>query len=166
MKYKFVALIFLALFAFVFSANFAFAGSATLSWNANTEIDLAGYKIYYGTASRTGTDPKTCGLCGYSASVNVGNVRTYTFSNLTDNTTYYFSVTAYDTSNNESVFSSQVSKLIAKTADLNSDGIVNMQDASILMANWGATSKPKADINQDGFVNMQDASIMMSQWGS
>lgn len=166
MKQKFIVIIFLALFAFVFSANFALAGSATLSWNANTESDLSGYKIYYGTASRSGADPKTCGLCGYSTSVNVGNVRTYTISNLTNNTTYYFSVSAYDTSNNESAFSAQVIKLISKSADLNSDGVVNMQDASILMANWGATTKPKADVNQDGYVNMQDASIMMSQWGS
>jgi hypothetical protein len=174
MKQKFIIIIFLALFTVVFCANFAQAGSATISWNANAEPDLAGYKIYYGTSPRTGTNPGSattqplpkCGLCGYSTSVNVGNVRTYTFSNLTNNTTYYFSISAYDTSNNESAFSSQVSKLISKTADLNSDGLVNMQDASVLMANWGATTRPRADVNQDGYVNMQDASIMMAQWGS
>jgi hypothetical protein len=164
MKKKFL-IIFSIIFVFAFWINLALAGSATLSWNANTEADLSGYKIYYGTSARTGTDPKTCGLCGYSTSVNVGNVTTYTISNLTNSTTYYFSVTASDTSSNESAFSSQVSKYISKTADLNSDGLINMQDVSILMANWGSTSRPKADINQDGYVNMQDVSIMMSQWG-
>lgn len=94
------------------ASHTAFAGTATLNWNANTESDLAGYKIYYGTSSRTGTDPKTCGNCGYSTSVNVGNVLTYTFSNLTDGATYYFSTSAYDASNNESSFSSEVSKAI------------------------------------------------------
>ena len=96
----------------LFISHTAFAGTAILNWNANTEPDIASYKIYYGTSSRSGTDPKTCGLCGYSSSVSVGNVLTYTFSNLTDGLTYYFSTSAYDTSNNESSFSSEVSKII------------------------------------------------------
>ena len=112
-----IAPLFLA--AFLISAglfNYAHAGSATLSWNANTESDLSGYKIYYGTSPRAGTDPKTCVLCGYSSSLNVGNVATYTFNNLTDGTTYYFSVSAYDTSNNESAFSAEVSKVLPPAA--------------------------------------------------
>ena len=144
----------------------ALAGSATLSWTANSESDLAGYRVYYGTSPRTGTDPKVCTMCGYTTKVDVGNVTTYTVANLTNNTTYYFSVTAYDNSGNESAFSLEVSKLVAKTADLNSDNLVNAQDFSILMSNWGSTARPKADINQDGIVNAQDFSIMMSQWGS
>ncbi|PIQ75467.1 MAG: hypothetical protein COV84_01075 [Candidatus Portnoybacteria bacterium CG11_big_fil_rev_8_21_14_0_20_40_15] len=164
MKHKIYIITFLALFIFAIGADIALAGSATISWNANTESDLAGYKIYYGTASRTGTDPKTCGLCGYSTSLNVGNVRTYTFSSLTNGQTYYFSVTAYDTSNNESSFSSQVSKFISTSADLNANGRINAQDFSILMSFWGSTARPAADVNQDGYVNAQDLSIMMSQW--
>ncbi|PIS30407.1 MAG: hypothetical protein CO001_03190 [Candidatus Portnoybacteria bacterium CG_4_8_14_3_um_filter_40_10] len=164
MKHKIYIITFLALFIFAIGADIALAGSATISWNANTESDLAGYKIYYGTASRTGTDPKTCGLCGYSTSLNVGNVRTYTFSSLTNGQTYYFSVTAYDTSNNESSFSSQVSKFISISADLNANGRINAQDFSILMSFWGSTARPAADVNQDGYVNAQDLSIMMSQW--
>ena len=87
-------------------------GSATLTWNANTESDLAGYKVYYGTSPRTGTDPKTCGMCGYASSINVGKVTTYSLSGLTNGQTYYFSITAVDTSNNESTFSSEVNKAI------------------------------------------------------
>mgnify|MGYP001598223892 FL=1 len=94
------------------------AGTATLNWNASTDnIAVAGYKIYYGNSPRTGTDPKTCTLCGYSSSVNVGNVLTYAFNTLTDGLTYYFSITSYDTSNNESSFSSEVSKIIPVVAD-------------------------------------------------
>lgn len=174
MNKKNIFIILLVIFAFALSADIAFAGSATLSWNANTETDLAGYKIYYGTSARTGTNPGSattqplpkCGLCGYSTSVNVGNVRTYTISSLTNNTTYYFSVSAYDTSNNESAFSTQVSKLISKSSDLDHDGIVGTPDFGILMSNWGSTTRPPADIDQDGIVGTPDFGIMMSQWGS
>ncbi len=96
----------------VFLVKPVYAGTATVSWNVNTEPDLASYKIYYGTSARIGTDPKTCGLCGYSASINVGKVTTYAFSSLTDGLTYYFSVSAIDTSTNESSFSAQVSKIL------------------------------------------------------
>ncbi|MBI2450946.1 MAG: fibronectin type III domain-containing protein [Parcubacteria group bacterium] len=92
---------------FIFT-HIAFAGTATLSWNANTETDLAGYKIYYGTLPRT----NSCPLGGYPNNINAGNVTSYVFSNLTDGQTYYFSITAYDASSNESCFSSEVSKYI------------------------------------------------------
>ena len=42
---------------------------------------------------------------------------TYAFNTLTDGLTYYFSITSYDTSNNESSFSSEVSKIIPVVAD-------------------------------------------------
>jgi hypothetical protein len=111
-----ITLLFAAFF-FLFGSQ-ALAGTATLSWNANSESDLAGYKIYYGTTPRTGSNPATCGLCGYNTNTNVGLTSTpaspsYTITGLTDGTTYYFSVTAYDTSGNESAFSSQVSKNIS-----------------------------------------------------
>ncbi len=164
----------LVIFISALSTNIVLAGSATLFWNANTETDLSGYKIYYGTSARTGTNPGSgtyaplpkCGLCGYSTSVDAGKVTTYTINNLTNNTTYYFSVSAYDTSNNESAFSSQVNKLISKSADLDHDGIVGTPDFGILMSNWGSTTRPAADIDQDGFVGTPDFGIMMSQWGS
>ncbi len=80
--------------------------STTLSWNAPTSNadgspinDLGGYKIYYGKVSHS-----------YSHSVDVGTNTTYTIENLTAGT-YYFSVTAYDTSGNESGYSNEVSKI-------------------------------------------------------
>ena len=96
-------LVFIALFLY---PNSAFPGLATLTWNApatNTDgtplTDLSGYKIYYGTASGN-----------YSQTIDVGGITSSTVSNLTDGTTYYFAVTAYDTSGNESAYSNEVSK--------------------------------------------------------
>ena len=115
-----------------------FAQTATISWDSNTEPDIAGYKIYYGTSPRTGIDPKVCGLCGYSNSVNVGNVLTYAFDSLTNGPIYYFSVAAYDTSNNESIFSSEVNKIIST--------IIDTQTPSI-PTNFSATSISSSQIN-------------------
>lgn len=77
-------------------------GFAKVSWTANTESDLAGYKVYHGWVSGT-----------YFRSVNVGNVTTYTFSDIPAGRTHYFAVTAYDTSNNESAFSTEMTKTVA-----------------------------------------------------
>ncbi len=133
MKHRFLFFLIISILSgVVFGANKVFAGTATISWNANTESDLAGYKIYYGTSARTGTNPKTCGLCGYSTSIDVGKVTTYTFSNLTDGQTYYFSVSAFDTSTNESSFSSEVSKTLSSTYITNLNFTPSLEGASAL----------------------------------
>ena len=70
----------------------------TLAWDANSEPNIAGYKVYYGTASRA-----------YNWYFDVGKVTTYSVTGLTDGSTYYFAATAYDTSGVESTYSSEVS---------------------------------------------------------
>jgi len=79
----------------------ATSGTATLTWTANTETDLAGYNVYMGTQP---------GL--YGAPVSVGNATSYTVGNLTGGTTYYFVVTALNNSGVESLHSSEVSKQV------------------------------------------------------
>jgi len=81
------------------------AAQAQLSWSAPTTNadgtplkDLAGYKVYYGLASRS-----------YGTPIDVGNTTTYTITGLTGGVRYYFAVKAYDTSRNESAFSTEVS---------------------------------------------------------
>src|SRR3990170_6234665 len=103
------------------------AGQAILSWDppaTNTDgsalTDLAGYKIYYGTSSGN-----------YSTVITVGNVTTYTITGLTDNITYYFATTAYDSSGNESTFSNEVSKIISATSDITAPIISNATTSSI-----------------------------------
>jgi hypothetical protein len=77
--------------------------SATLTWNANTDSDLAGYKVYRATASG-----------GYGAPIATlqGNVTSYPATGLLVGTTYFFVITAYDQAGNESTFSNEVSKSI------------------------------------------------------
>jgi hypothetical protein len=79
-------------------------GRVTLGWNANTESDLAGYKIYIGTSSGVynyATSP-------YVSPVNVGMVQTFTFLLLPGGATYYFAITAFNSTGQESAFSSEL----------------------------------------------------------
>jgi hypothetical protein len=77
--------------------------SATLTWNANTESDLAGYKVYRATAS---------GAYGAPIATLIGNVTSYVATGLQRGTTYFFVVTAYDIAGHESAYSNEVSKSI------------------------------------------------------
>src|SRR5438445_108665 len=81
------------------------AAQVTLAWDPNTEPDLAGYKVYYGTSSGS-----------YQFSVDVGNLTSYTLSGLLDGRIYYFAATAYNSSLDESGFSNEASKAIADVA--------------------------------------------------
>jgi hypothetical protein len=112
-KQKIVLLI-ISLLLFWANPSILFAGAATLSWVAPTSndngtclSDPAGYKIYYGTSS---------GM--YSRSIDVGNVTSYTVSDLTEGVTYYFAATAYDGSGNESDLSNEVSTTISGSEQL------------------------------------------------
>ncbi len=88
----------ISIFAFALLTTFpAYAVDITSSWDANTEADLAGYKVYYGTVSGN-----------YTVSLDVGNATSATIDSLDFNTTYFFAVTAYDNAGNESDFSDEV----------------------------------------------------------
>jgi len=94
---------------FAFFVSYAHSARIQLSWAAPTKnadgtalTDLAGYKLYYGQYSR-----QVNGV--YEYSMDVGNLNSYTITSLTDGTLYYFAVTAYDTSKNESAYSNEAS---------------------------------------------------------
>lgn len=106
----------LALFMMTMVSEKSFANQAILSWDKNSEADLAGYRIYYGTMSGT-----------YAKIIDVGLTATpatpsYTIYGLTPGNTYYFVATAYDTAGNESAYSNEIFKII--TADLITPGDV------------------------------------------
>lgn len=100
---QYILYFFLILFSLLFisAPDDVQAGQVTLAWDSNSEPDVAGYKIYYGTVSRD-----------YDWFIDVGNVTTITLTDLTDGLTYYFAATAYDNSNPplESAYSTEVSK--------------------------------------------------------
>ncbi|MBH0200998.1 MAG: hypothetical protein HP496_01530, partial [Nitrospira sp.] len=79
------------------------SSSVTLTWNANTESDLAGYKVYRATSS---------GKYGTAIAAVPGNTTSYIATGLQFGTTYFFVVTAYDIAGNESAYSNEVSKSV------------------------------------------------------
>ena len=77
------------------------AAEVALEWDPNKEPDLAGYKVYYGTLSRS-----------YSVSIDVRNVTSHTVTGLQAGVLYFFAVTAHNTSGQESGYSNEVSTAI------------------------------------------------------
>jgi hypothetical protein len=68
----------------------------TLSWDKSPSRDVKGYRLHYATTSKR-----------YSETIDVGNVTTYTISNLIPKKRYYFVVTAYDATGSESLPSNE-----------------------------------------------------------
>ena len=91
-------------------------GTATLTWTApSTKADgsplddLAGFWIYYGTDSGSYSQTPIRVPCALS---DAGRTITHQVTNLPAGNTYYFVVTAYNTSQAESAYSNEGSKTI------------------------------------------------------
>ena len=109
------------------------AGQVVLEWDINSDPDIDGYVVYWGTASRH-----------YSESVDVGNHNSYTLSGLNDESTYYFSVTAYDWTGNESSYSNEVYTGVS-AMDSDEDGLIDSDEIGVY-----GTNPMKADTDDDG----------------
>ena len=89
----------ISLFFFLCTAPMSLAVAATvnLAWDPSSG-NIAGYKIHYGPSSRN-----------YTYNVNVGKNTSCSISGLTEGKKYFFAATAYNTSNAESTYSSEIS---------------------------------------------------------
>lgn len=73
------------------------AGTLILEWDANSETDIAGYIVSWGTASGT-----------YVETLDVGNQTTFAFAEPDASREYYFRVRAYDSRGLVSGYSTEV----------------------------------------------------------
>ena len=115
-----------ALFCLALSIE-SFAADIQLAWDPNSETNLAGYKVYYGLAPGN-----------YSVAINLGNQTTYTVTGLAVGT-YYFVVTAYNTSGLESDASNEVSATIGVSATLS---LVATPGSGNVTVSWSGVTNP------------------------
>lgn len=134
----------------------AIAGNVSLQWDPNSESDLAGYKVYYGTSPGQ-----------YGTPITIGVTTTYTVSNLVPGT-YYFAVTAYNSAGLESGFSNEVSATVSGTTtsscDINADTRTDVLDLQVLSnVILGIRSCPgRCDVNVDGRADVLDLQVLVN----
>ncbi len=75
----------------------AWDDTVQIEWDENSDLDLAGYRLYRGKSADS-----------LSLLSDVGTAIAYLDTNVTNDSTYYYAVTAYDIENNESVYSNIV----------------------------------------------------------
>ncbi len=113
-------------------------GSVSLDWNDNIESNLSGYTIY---RSQTQGGPYTL-IQNVTASQYVDNT-------VNNGTTYYYVVTAENTSANESGYSNEDSAL---PPDLTDDDKINLEDFAKVAEAWLTTH------------DMTDLSVVAENW--
>jgi len=96
------------LVAFFFMCGVAFAGSnVTFTWDANSESDLAGYRLYQSQTSGIYNNPHVAEIPAGTEEVTLNDV---------SDGTYFWVLTAFDDSGNESGFSNEVTASLDSTA--------------------------------------------------
>jgi hypothetical protein len=90
----------------------AAAATMRLSWSSDSEADLSGYRLRYGTAPGSA-----------DGEVDTGLVTNAQVIGLSRGVTYYFSVVAYDASGNESAPSTEVTARLA--TDLSAPPVID-----------------------------------------
>ena len=87
----------IVLFCCLWQIHASAQSSVTLSWNPSSGPNIAGYRLHSRNANAL-----------YTQTIEVGNATSALVPNLTAGITYYFTVTAYDTSSHESAPSNEV----------------------------------------------------------
>ena len=132
------------------------AEQVTLAWDANTEPDLAGYKVHYGIASGS-----------YTTIVDVHKVTTAIVTGLTAGQTYYFVVTAYNAANKESGYSNQVSYSVAAANGAPATPATPTGASNALVNASIAFSTSATDPNGDSLEYRYDwGGGVLSSWGA
>lgn len=137
----------LALGTAVLSSTAPASPVVTLSWNANPETDIAGYRIYLGAAS------------GNLARIgDVGNATSHLLTALEPSTTYFCALQAYNTDGIASQLSAEVS--------------FTTQTAAALLTTWatggglsGSGADPAAMPFNDGVPNLLKYAFNLSAAG-
>lgn len=127
---------------FMASALPAEAGSVWLMWDSNSEQDLKGYVVLWGTASGS-----------YTGLIDVGARTSASVPNLKEGARYYFAVRAYNESGLISAPSGEVSAVVSD--DANNNGLPDSWERQYGLDSLETTSTSmrNADPDRDGVPN-------------
>jgi hypothetical protein len=142
------------LIVFASIASTVQAAQVELDWEApttnanNTPLtDLAGHRVHYGQTSRQ-----------YAFSLDVKLATSASIADLEVGKTYYFAVTAYDTSGNVSDYSTELSYTVP-IGDTDGDGLSDEQEVNIY-----GTDPERADTDGDGIPDGAEVAFWGSDW--
>jgi hypothetical protein len=127
-----------------------------LDWNNNSESDLAGYNVYRSTTSGSGYSKLNDTLLTDSNYIDDIN---------TTDITYYYVVTAVDTTSNESDYSSQV--FSGLYGDFTGNDIVELNDLAEFVMYWlldNCTETAGVDLNDDCIVSFDEFAAFADNW--
>jgi hypothetical protein len=129
--------------------------TVTLAWDPSSDPGVTGYKLYYGTACAT-----------YCYTNNVGNVTSATITNLAEGCTYFFAVTACNSSGLESGYSNELSYTVPnsllQTWQITYFSQADLTNAAKQATLWGDLADP----DKDGRNNLLEYSLGLSPLGS
>jgi hypothetical protein len=139
-----------AIAVFIVLAASLQAVDITLTWTpATTNTDgsvitgLSNYRLHYGFSSAV-----------YTHSIDVGNANAVTLTNIDATKTYFFTVTCYNESGNESAFSTELVSIVSDTSDPDNDGMPDAWE----IRHFGTPETPaggaSADSDGDGVPNL------------
>ena len=128
----------------------------TLQWNTYGHA-ISGYNIYRSTSAG-----------GENATPLASNVvgTTFTDTNLTPGTTYYYEIAAVDSAG-EGAKAAEVSASTFIPGDVDGNGSVGFSDLLKLAQNYGATTATwiQGDLNGDGSVGFPDLLLLAQNYG-
>ena len=141
----------------IIPANSAFAATVNLAWNASVGSNVAGYKMYYGTSSRN-----------YSYNVKVGKYTSCSLSGLQEGKKYYFAATAYNTSNVESAYSSEISYTVPTNSSSGSTSTSTSSGTSgssntLILDNGGSGTSSSGSWRTSGASDPYGANSLISK---
>jgi hypothetical protein len=122
----------------------------SFAWDASPSGDVVGYRIHIGTRSGQ-----------YSRVVDVGNLTRADVPNLVDGTTYYFTITAYSASGQESLPSDEYTHTVNPSTLLNVSARGLVQDGdNAVMAGFtiGGSTRKRVIIRALG-PSLKDAGV-------
>jgi len=118
-----------------FSGIQAYSAALTLQWDPNTEPDVVGYKLHYGPESRT-----ISANGQYADEIDVGNLVISSLDTLSNSSTNFFAVTAYNSAGLESEFSNEVVGILLGDGQLLAISYVNEAAPDEVTLSWPSSA--------------------------